>query len=251
MPVMTRSSLALLVTASVLCGMLVAQTMVQQQTDEQVMLAAHQLVRESQQQLASGYPTGQISTPPDSGLASTSVFAPDVVKKDPPTPLPSSTPPVLDLPAPPSPPALPPPPTPAKNTFKGKALPPGVECNENGICRNVGLSGPKSRETDNTALPDEGATAAASALPPPPPAPAPPSSNFDLPPPPPNTAGALRGAGNHPEAAQCDLKNKDGPENGVIFVDDPRAKALFKDDDSYNLATSEKTGATSSLAKSS
>jgi hypothetical protein len=58
----------------------------------------------------------------------------------------------------------------------------------------------------------------------------------------------LRGT-EHPEAAQCDLKNKDGPENGVVFVNDPKARALFKDDASYNLATSEKTGAVSSLGK--
>ena len=64
---------------------------------------------------------------------------------------------------------------------------------------------------------------------------------------PPPTPGALRG--NHPEAAQCDLKNKDGPETGVVFVDDPKAKALFKDDASYNLATSERTGAASSLGQ--
>jgi hypothetical protein len=69
-----------------------------------------------------------------------------------------------------------------------------------------------------------------------------------LPPPPPPTPGALRGPGNHPEAALCDLKNKNGPENGVIFVNDPKAKALFKDDASYNTATSEKTGATSYTA---
>jgi hypothetical protein len=63
-----------------------------------------------------------------------------------------------------------------------------------------------------------------------------------LPPPPPPTSTALRGDGNHPEAAQCDLKNKDGPEAGVIFVNDPKAKALFKDDDSYGVATRAKTG---------
>jgi hypothetical protein len=248
MPVMTRSTLALLVTASALCGVLVTQTMVQQQTDEQVMLMAQQLVRESQQQVASGFA--------DSGLAPVSVRVSqdvsDLGKKDLP---PSPTPPALS-PAPPPPP--PPPPSPAaKNFFKGKELPPGVECNENGICRNVGLGGAKSRETDSTAPLDADSAAAASAPPPPPPPlpppppPPPPPSKFDLPPPPPPTPGALRGAGHHPEAAQCDLKNKDGPEHGVIFVSDPKAKALFKDDASYNLATSEKTGAASSLAKRS
>ncbi len=243
MPVMTRTNLALLVASSVLCGVLVTQTMMQQQTDEQIMLAAQQLVYESQQ--ASGFATGQSNTPPDGGLVPTSVPVPDFGRQELAPPLLSPVPPDLSLPPPP-----PPPQPPAKNFFKGKELPSGVECDENGICRHVGEVAPISRAGDSTAPPDVYVTEAASAAPPlpTPPPPTPRQSRFDLPPPPPPTPGALRGT-DHPEAAQCDLKNKDGPENGVVFVNDPKARALFKDDASYNLATSEKTGAVSSLGK--
>ena len=228
MPVLTRSTLALVVVAAMLGGALVAQTMVQQQTDAQVMLAAQQLVRESQQTV-----TRQTDGPPDSGPVTTTVYAPGLEKKEV------------------APPPPPPPPTPLpkgfseefSSTYNGKALPPGVLCNERGICRNVGVGPSLATESSVDAAASTPETPPA---PPPPPPPRP--STFDLPPPPPPTPGALRGPGNHPEAALCDLKNKNGPENGVIFVNDPKAKALFKDDASYNTATSEKTGATSYTA---
>lgn len=237
MPVMTRTSLALLVLGSLLCGGLVAQISMQQATDEQVLRVAQQLVRDSAQA------AGQVGGPLAGGLASTTTPAPELEKKE-------SVSALL--------PPTPPPPTPAPASsnqlkqFRGKDLPPGVECNENGLCRNVGIRGAsKTRDdgTDTTAQVAGKGSKRADALPPLPPPPPPPHlpSTYGLPPPPPPTPGALRGAGDHPESVHCDLKNKGGPENGVIFVDDPNAKALFKDDASYNIATSEKTGIASSI----
>ena len=61
MPVMSRTGLALLAVGSALTGGLVSQHMIEQQTAEQTLLAAKQLVRESQiklQPAASGHVGG-------------------------------------------------------------------------------------------------------------------------------------------------------------------------------------------------
>lgn len=119
--------------------------------------------------------------------------------------------------------------------YKGKELPPGVECNEKGICRNFGILGPGKEVGDMNAPPPPTPSATA-------PSPPPASSSFDLPPPPPPSAATIRGAGDHPEADLCNLKNSDGPEQGVIFVNDPRAKDLFVSEEKYALAQRSKTG---------